>query len=331
MIVVQSADLSVTQATDASTVTTSSPADYRLTVSNIGPDDATGVTVTDTLPAGLTILPSAELQPTTIVGDVLTYDLGTVAVGTSVPIVIFFTASQPGTYTNNAAVSGLEGDPEPANNTAAPLSIIVTSATPVPASADVSVAGSVAPSPATIGQDLTYTFIVANAGPDAAQDVWLTDTVPANTTFVSFAAPDGWTATTLAMGGNGTISATATALASAAGATFTLVVQVDDATSPCATIADTAAVSSSTADPSNANNSAVVTTTVATPPTPVADLEVTTVGPPKPVSVGQPLTLTTTVTDHGPAAATGLTLIVTVPTGRHSSPLPVESSRWTVS
>ncbi len=96
---------------------------------------------------------------------------------------------------------------------------------------------------------------------------------------------------------------------------FTLVVRVDDAASPGATIADTAAVSSSTADPNASNNSAGATTTVATTETPDADLQVTTVAPPKSVMVGQPLTWTTTVTNHGPAAATGVTLVVTVPDG----------------
>jgi uncharacterized repeat protein (TIGR01451 family) len=314
-IVVHSADLLVAQATDGPTVMAPATDDFNLTVSNNGPDDATGVILTDTLPAGVVLQPSSGIQPTSDVGNVLTYDLGTVATGASVPIVIRFTASQPGTYTNNASVSGVEGDPNPSNNTAAPLSVTVTPASTIPASADLLVVASVTPGPVAVGQNLTYTFAATNGGPDAAQDVSLTDSIPANTTFVSFTAPDGWTATTPDPGGTGTISATAATLDSAVTATFTLVLRVDDAAPGGATIADFAAASSSTADPDGEKNSAGASTTVAIPAAPVADLEVTTVKSSRSVIVGQPLTWTTTVTNNGPAAATGVTLVVTVPAG----------------
>ena len=144
---------------------TSATTYYKLTIFNNGTDDATGVILTDTLPAGLVIVHGSGIQPTTHVGDVLTYDLGTVASVTSVQVLILVKSSEPGTFTNNASVSGIEGDPDPSNNTAAPLSITVTPVTTVPPSADVSVAASVAPSPATIGQDLTYTFTARTPAP----------------------------------------------------------------------------------------------------------------------------------------------------------------------
>ena len=88
---------------------------YLLTVSNTGPDDASGVVLTDTLPAGVTIFPSSYGAPTTRVGDVLTYDLGTLAANTTVQVGFLFSAAQPGTITNNASVLGADGDPDMSN------------------------------------------------------------------------------------------------------------------------------------------------------------------------------------------------------------------------
>ena len=57
-----------------------------------------------------------------------------------------------------------------------------------------------APNPVVAGQNLTYTITVTNNGPDAADAVSLSDTLPAGTTFVSLASPGGWSCTTPAVG-----------------------------------------------------------------------------------------------------------------------------------
>lgn len=67
---------------------------------------------------------------------------------------------------------------------------------------------------------------MTNAGPEAAADVALSDSVPADTTFVSLTAPAGWTCVTPAAGGTGTISCTNPSLAMGTAASFTLVVNV---------------------------------------------------------------------------------------------------------
>jgi len=55
-------DLSVTQTDTPDPVNVVSPLSYTLTVDNNGPDDATGVTVTDTLPAGVTFQSASATQ-----------------------------------------------------------------------------------------------------------------------------------------------------------------------------------------------------------------------------------------------------------------------------
>ena len=54
-------------------------------------------------------------------------------------------------------------------------------------SADLAVTTTDSPDPAVAGGDITYTITLSNAGPDDAQNVTLTDVIPANTTFVSAA------------------------------------------------------------------------------------------------------------------------------------------------
>ncbi len=135
------------------------------------------------------------------------------------------------------------------------------------AAADLSVIKSDAPDPVAASTNLTYTLIVSNNGPGDAQSLVLTDVVPASTTFVSFSAPAGWTATTPPVGGSGTITATNAALVNAATATFTLVVNVNSATPNGSTISNTASVSSGSSDPNLANNTSTQTTAVSLPGT----------------------------------------------------------------
>ena len=84
------------------------------------------------------------------------------------------------------------------------------------------------------GANITYTIVVANAGPNsAALPKWVQAT-PTNTTFVSVTAATGWTCTNPAVGATGNVTCTdGVNLTTAAGTalrTFTLVVKVDAGT-----------------------------------------------------------------------------------------------------
>lgn len=138
-----------------------------------------------------------------------------------------------------------------------------------PASADVSLTKSDSPDPVAIGNDITYTIHVTNAGPDAANNAVLADTVPTNTTFRSIAPPAGWTCPTApAQGSTGSISCSNAAFG-VGSADFTLVVRVNTTVTDGTTITNsTAAISSSASDPdpSNNNNTASPTTTTVKKP-----------------------------------------------------------------
>jgi uncharacterized repeat protein (TIGR01451 family) len=94
--------------------------------------------------------------------------------------------------------------------------------------------------------------------------------------------------------------------------TFTLVVSAPASLPNGASFNDTASVSSNSTDPNPANNSATVTGSVVNT-APSADLAVTASGPTTAVE-GNTLTYTVTVTNNGPAGATGVVLTDTLGT-----------------
>ena len=166
------------------------------------------------------------------------------------------------------------------------------------ASADLGVTKTDSPDPVTAGANLTYTVTVQNLGPDTATSAAWSDTLPAGTTFVSLASAAGWSCTTPAVGSGGTVTCTRASFGLASDV-FTLVVAVDPGVAAGTVLSNTAAATSTTADPQAANNSATATTTVAG----FADLSLTKTDAPDPVDAGQNLVYTITVSNEGPSSA----------------------------
>jgi uncharacterized repeat protein (TIGR01451 family) len=88
--------------------------------------------------------------------------------------------------------------------------------------------------------------------------------LPATTTFQSLSAPAGWSCTTPAVSATGTVNCTNPSLGLTTAA-FTLVVHVNSTAIPGTVVSTTATVTSATADPTPANNSATANTTVISP------------------------------------------------------------------
>jgi uncharacterized repeat protein (TIGR01451 family) len=122
----------------------------------------------------------------------------------------------------------------------------------VTTSADVSITNSDAPDPVGVGGNLTYTLDVRNSGPNPAAAVTVTDPLPAGVTFVSSATTAG------SCSGTATVTCALGSLASGADATVTIVVRPTVA----GPLSNTASVSTTSADPSPANDDATATTTV---------------------------------------------------------------------
>jgi uncharacterized repeat protein (TIGR01451 family) len=124
------ADLSLTKTASPPTVAQGGTIDYTLTVTNNGPSQALNVTVTDTLPAGVTFVSASGTGWTcNQAAGVVTCTRPALDPGAAPPIAIRVTAPPTGqsTLVNSATVSGTTADPSGGNN-AATASVNVLSA-----------------------------------------------------------------------------------------------------------------------------------------------------------------------------------------------------------
>jgi uncharacterized repeat protein (TIGR01451 family) len=99
-------------------------------------------------------------------------------------VTIKVTPGSPGSITNTASVAANEDDNHPANNTE-------SETTTVNAAADLAVTKTDAPDPAQVGQNLTYTIVVTNNGPQTATGVTAIDQLPKNAGFGSATTTKG--------------------------------------------------------------------------------------------------------------------------------------------
>lgn len=124
----QIADLSVTKTVDKSPVEVNDTITFEVTVTNNGPTDADAVTLEDNLPAGITLLSASPGQGTcAVAGLTIACDLGAIANGASVVIVIEATSAAEGDYVNTASVSFSGIDPDPSNNSSSVAFQVVSS------------------------------------------------------------------------------------------------------------------------------------------------------------------------------------------------------------
>lgn len=172
-ITIESADLAVTKVDSADPVQSDEMLIYTLDVTNNGPDQATNIVLTDTLPAEFTALTFSLASCSG--SSSIVCDLGTLNPDQSTTIVITGTAQgHSGGITNVVTVSATQVDPNPSNNTASETTTIQKNL-----SADLSVTKEGAPDEVADGETLVYTLEVTNNGPNPATNIVLTDTLPA--------------------------------------------------------------------------------------------------------------------------------------------------------
>lgn len=300
-----SSDVSVVK-TGSATATAGTNLTYTITVMNNGPDNASDVTLTDPLPPDTTFVSltqnngpiAACATPAIGTNDTVSCTFTSIANGASAQFTLVVEIGNTTSVSNTATVTASGSDSNPGNNT----STQITAVTP---SADVAVTKN---GPATVaaGTNITYTVPVTNLGASDAANVSLTDAVPTGTTFVSANQTTGPTflCNTPAVGATGTITCTIATLAPDASATFTFVMNVPSSTADGFSIANTADVSTTTADPNSGNNTSTTTATVAA----TADLGVVKSGPAS-ADPDSDVTYTVTVTNNGPSDVTYLVTI----------------------
>jgi uncharacterized repeat protein (TIGR01451 family) len=130
------ADLSIAMTDAPDPVNVGSNITYSLDVANAGSSSATSVTVTDSVPSGMTYQSSSASQGScTQSSGVVTCNLGTLASSASATVQIVLRPQNPGNVTNTASVQALEPDPAPGNNSAQAVTTAVSTSYPRPGGA----------------------------------------------------------------------------------------------------------------------------------------------------------------------------------------------------
>ena len=173
----------------------------------------------------------------------------------------------------------------------------------VSAAADVGLAMTITNSPATVvtTSNQYYFLTLTNYGPSTATNIVVTDALPAGMAYV----------TNYPSLGNGSNSASVftwsiRSLTNGAFATNTLILQATN----LGTVLNAATVTTDTADLNPDDDTASVAVTVVSP---TADLAISLVDSPDPLLLGSDLTYTITVSNLGPATATGVVVVDTLP------------------
>ena len=211
-------DLSLEKVASTSRPSVGSELTYTLTVSNAGPDTATGVVVQDTLPDGFqfqSATPSAAFASST--GQ---WTVGTLTSGQSSQLEIRGLVVGTETLTNRAEVIeadqfDVDSTPENGfdNGEDDTVSVLVT-----PATADLSLTKVIDDATPNVGEEVTFTLTVRNDGPDVAQNVEVSDSLPtglnnvrSQTSTGNFSLVDQvWRIPELAIGGSASLDLIAT-------------------------------------------------------------------------------------------------------------------------
>jgi uncharacterized repeat protein (TIGR01451 family) len=297
------ADLAISKASTPKPYVPGTSMQYTIIVSNLGPSDAAGATVTDTLPgpvagftwtctsnstgaacgtaggSGPTITTTVDLP---VGGSVTILATGPIASGTTDAL------------TNTATVTAPAGIPDPvlANNEA-------TDVNPADLIADLRIAKASTPNPYVPGEPLTYTVVVTNAGPSDALGARVRDPLPPAFAGFAWSCTAGPGAACATASGNGDVDALVD-LPVGTTATFTSTGLVPSSYAGLATNTATITPPLDVHDPVPGNNVA----SSQNPPNIVADLVITKAQTPDPYEPGSPLTYMLLVSNLGPSDVT---------------------------
>ncbi len=268
---------------------------YSAAVRSEGPQDATGVTLTETPPAGLKFVSATPSQGTCTGTTTITCDLGAMKEPSGAQVDFAFTPTTPGTFTTTVQVAGSQPDLNSKNDSA---SFTVTAVLP----ADISVSGSASRTTASTGDQVTYSIQVSNAGPGDAANVTLTDAISdAGLTVSSMSVSQG-----ACTSSPGNISCAIGTLAKDAKVSISFVITMG----PAENLTNQLSLTSDTPDLNTADNSTTLTVLVNP-----ANLAVSQTASAQSVAPGTQVTYTITVKNNGPSQATNVVLIDTVPAG----------------
>ncbi|UYJ56543.1 recombinase family protein [Clostridioides difficile] len=287
-----SADISVVKRSNQTVVVPGDVLDYTIEVINAGPSTAQNVTLTDNIPASI-------LSPEYSIDNGVTFQpwngslsIGTLGAGEIRNIIIRGIVSQTaiGTIINTATVSSTTPDPNLNNNTS-------TSEAEVSSSADISVVKRSNQTVVVPGDVLDYTIEVINAGPSTAQNVTLTDNIPASILSPEYSIDNGVTFQPW----NGSLSIGTLG----AGEIRNIIIRGIVSQTAIGTIINTATVSSTTPDPNLNNNTSTSEIDISSS----ADISVIKLANKTEACVEEQIDFVIVVSNAGPENAQNVTLI----------------------
>ena len=289
------ADVDVTKAVAPTTgILVGDTVTFTVQASNNGPNAATGVVITDLLPAGLSFVSASPTQGT-YTDSSGQWVISALAAGQSVQLTIQAQVTQPGDITNLAVkTGGNEPDPNPGNDSGAAT---INAA----ADADLAIMKAADNTTPAVGENVTFTVTATNRGPSDATGIEVEDALPAGLALVSATPSTGNYDATTGIWTVGDLTASTSA-------TLTVLATVN---TPGALINVARKTAQTEIDPNPLNDDASLSlNAVAT-----ADIDVgkttSSVSPP----VGGQVTFTVTATNHGPSPATGVVVTDQLPAG----------------
>lgn len=215
--------LTVSKVPSAYSTTPGSALTYTITYANDSPINATGVTLSDILPAGLSYVAASCSGGCTYTSgtQTLAWTIGNLASGEG-PYSVSFQATVDSPYTgaatNQNTVSIASAQTAPATATA---SVYIDTPRPQLTLKKSASATVVAP-----GANITFTLAYANTGNATANAVVLSDPLPSGFTYVSATGSPG---STPGVGANGTVTWNFATLAAGASGTVTVTAQATNA------------------------------------------------------------------------------------------------------
>jgi len=254
---------------------------YTFNVFNFGPSIATGVTVTDTLPAIASVVsveaPLLSFLTPNINAGVLTIPIGTIQPGQTVAVKLVLSipasASNLTSISNTVtAVLGVPANDKTPGNNSGTISVTVAP------SADLSVTCTTSVDPVVAGNPITYNVTVSNAGPSDSQATTFTFAFPGPNQIKLLnigAPPIGWTQTSthVPSATSGTYTATVPtipAFGPQATASFSFTFNVNS--NVVTPLVNTITVTSTTSDPTSVGNINTLVKTVGLNPQPTVSI-----------------------------------------------------------
>ncbi|HEY3855545.1 MAG TPA: DUF11 domain-containing protein [Verrucomicrobiae bacterium] len=172
------ADLSVTVSGPDASIRVGSNLVFSLTISNAGPQAATGVTISNQLPANVDFVSATGVA--TLTNGAVLVALGPLDVGATETAQIVLRSARLGQFTNIFQVLATEKDPNTTNNSAAVVSRVDDAST----AADLVLTAQGSSGLITVGSNFIYSLTISNSGPVPATGLVVSNQLPPNVHFL---------------------------------------------------------------------------------------------------------------------------------------------------